>query len=176
MVLPAFPVFGIDIIGFSFNLLTFFSIYLAISISLNLELGYAGIPNFGKALLVAAGGSIGGSFAGQFSAWALGVNTQGNFMAHWYTIIPQVSVLLAGNVPLSLLVVALSVLVGAFAGAAFGYLASFPALRLREDYLAMILLAMAQLYVLFLSNTNFITDTTDGLAVPDVFQIGRAHV
>ncbi|QQG49477.1 MAG: branched-chain amino acid ABC transporter permease [archaeon] len=170
MVLPAITVFGINIVSFSFDLLTFFAIYLAISISLNLELGYAGIPNFGKALMVAAGGSIGGSFAGQFAAWYLHVDTQGGFFRHWYTIIPQVSTILEGDAWFSVALLFMTILVGALAGGAIGYLASFPALRLREDYLAMILLAMAQLYVIFLANTSVITDSTDGLAIPDVFR------
>ena len=65
--------FGIDVFTFGLNLVANTSLYLIISLSLNFELGFTGIPNFGKAMFVAAGASVGGSTAGWFASWFLQV-------------------------------------------------------------------------------------------------------
>jgi len=56
MALPHLVLFGIDFVKFSIDFTNFYALYLAISISLNLEYGYAGIPNFGKVMFIACSG------------------------------------------------------------------------------------------------------------------------
>jgi branched-chain amino acid transport system permease protein len=48
-----------------------------------------------------------------------------------------------------------------------GYLASFPAIRLKEDYLGMLLLAAGQFFLIFVTAYYPITGGTEGLLVPD---------
>jgi branched-chain amino acid transport system permease protein len=48
-----------------------------------------------------------------------------------------------------------------------GYVASFPAIRLREDYLGMLLLAAGQFFLIFVTAYYPITGGTEGLLVPD---------
>ena len=48
-----------------------------------------------------------------------------------------------------------------------GYLASFPAIRLREDYLGMLLLAAGQFFLIFVTAYYPITGGTEGLLIPD---------
>ena len=50
-----------------------------------------------------------------------------------------------------------------------GYLASYPAVRLREDYLGMLLLASAQFYQIFLSGFEPLVGGTQGILVPDPY-------
>ena len=59
--------------NFLTDLLAFFALYLIISISLNLEMGYAGIPNFGKVLYFMGGAAFSGSVAIRAAAWLLNV-------------------------------------------------------------------------------------------------------
>lgn len=53
---------------FWIDLIAIFGIYLIISLSLNLEFGYAGISNFGKVLAVAGGAFAVGFFPGRIAA------------------------------------------------------------------------------------------------------------
>jgi branched-chain amino acid transport system permease protein len=159
-----------------FNLATFlvdlgtsYTLYLAVSLSLNLEAGFAGVPNFGKVMFVAAGAAIAGSVCGRLSAVILGINTHGNYNGlspQWVTLINP---LLANNVLLSLALLLLGIVLAAGIGGAMGYLASYPAIRLREDYLGMLLLAAAQLFQIFLGGWEPFIFGTQGIEVPDVF-------
>jgi branched-chain amino acid transport system permease protein len=169
MSLPVFNLFGINIILFSLDLAAFFALYLAISLSLNLEFGFAGIPNFGKVLFVAGGASVGGSFAGRFAAWIFGIETQGDFIKHSVTAVPQIDAILAHSIPLSMGLLLISVLVAGATGALFGFLFSYPAIRLKEDYLAMTLLAMAQFFQIFLTKYYPLIGGSLGLELPDPY-------
>src|SRR5207244_5971981 len=62
------------------------------------------------------------------------------------TIIPSINTALTQNIVLSAELLLLGVLLAAVVGALLGFVASFPAIRLREDYLGMLLLASAQLF------------------------------
>jgi len=167
--LPTITFLGINVVLFGLDLLAFFALYVAISLSLNLEFGFAGVPNFGKVLFIAAGASFGGAFAGQFAAWLLKVSTQGNFIRYNFLIIPQVNAALSTSIPLSFGLLILSVIVAAAIGGLFGFLFSYPAIRLREDYLAMTLLAMAQFFQIFLNNYYPLIGGSLGLELPDPY-------
>ena len=145
----AFLLFGVDLSQFLPVLVETVAIYLAISLSLNLELGYTGIPNFGKALYVMAGGAIGGAFALHFASWAFGIVVTGSFYQD-LTLAPAINGIISNNIFLSLGLLLLTVVVAGVAGAFLGYLTSFPAIRLREDYLAMLLLGLAEFTMVLL--------------------------
>lgn len=162
-------IFGISNWGsFLTDLLAFFSIYLAISISLNLEMGYAGIPNFGKVLYFAGGAAFSGSVAIRVAAALL--NVGGNPVGtDNFIIAGKMTTLLQHNVPVSLLLIGVTVLVGGLVGAFLGYISIFPAIRLREDYLAMLLLGSAAFFQLFLNNYTPVISGTFGIGIPDLF-------
>ncbi|MBI1257389.1 MAG: hypothetical protein GC204_07955, partial [Chloroflexi bacterium] len=50
----------IDLVGTSIALLTFFGISALMALSLNLEYGVAGVPNFGQVLFVSIGAYVSG--------------------------------------------------------------------------------------------------------------------
>ena len=159
-----------------FNLITFlvdfgttFTLYLAVGLSLNLEAGFAGVPNFGKVMFVAAGAAIAGSVCGRLSAFALGVDTHGDYNGLIPKLIAQINPLLANNIVLSLGLLLFGIILAAAIGAAMGYLASYPAIRLREDYLGMLLLGAAQLFQIFLGGYEPLVGGTQGIEVPDLF-------
>ena len=141
--------------------------YLALSLSLNLEFGYTGIPNFGKVLYVAAGAAIAGSFSGRFASWALGI--QGDFLASNFQIVHDISIALQKNVGLSIILLMLTLLVAAGMGGFLGFITTYPAIRLREDYLAMLLLGMAQFFQIFLGNYPPLINGSFGVLVPNPF-------
>lgn len=161
--------FGIDIVRFLIDLGTLWALFLAVSLTLNLEAGYAGVPNFGKVLFVAGGAAIAGSLCGRLAALILGINTYGNYNGAIYLIITQVDSSLSNNPLLSIELLLLGILLAASIGAALGYLASYPAIRLREDYLGMLLLGSAQLFQIFLGGYEPFIGGTQGIEVPDLF-------
>ena len=168
-IVPIIQLFGIDVVRFSIDLLTLYSLFLVVSLTLNLEAGYAGIPNFGKVMFVAAGAAAAGSASGQLAAFVLMINTHGNYTGYIYQVIPQIDAALTHNPGLSIGILLFGMLVAAVVGAVLGFAASFPAIRLREDYLGMLLLAAAQFFQIILSGYEPIIGGTQGIEVPNVF-------
>jgi len=166
---PTFFLFGVNIIRFLIDLMIAFALYLVVSLSLNLEAGFAGVPNFGKVMFVAAGAVVAGSVSGRLAAFILGVNTHGNYNGFIAQIITQLDSSLSGNAILSIEILLLGVLLAAAIGASLGFLTSYPAIRLREDYLGMLLLASAQLFQIFLGGYEPLIGGTQGIEVPNLF-------
>lgn len=169
MDVPMFVLFGIDIIRFLIDLGTAYALYLVVSLTLNLEAGFSGVPNFGKVMFVAAGAAAAGSVSGRAAALILGINTHGNYNGFIASIIPVVDSALSQNILLSIELLVLGVVLAAIVGAVLGFVASYPAIRLREDYLGMLLLAAAQLFQIFLGGYEPLIGASQGIEVPDVF-------
>ena len=169
MDVPTFFLFGVNIIRFLIDLMIAFALYLVVSLSLNLEAGFAGVPNFGKVMFVAAGAVVAGSVSGRLAAFILSVNTHGNYNGFIAQIITQLDSSLSGNAVLSIEILLLGVLLAAAIGASLGFLTSYPAIRLREDYLGMLLLASAQLFQIFLGGYEPLIGGTQGIEVPNLF-------
>ena len=163
----ALPVPGLV---FWIDLAISFGIYLIISLSLNLEFGYAGISNFGKVVAVAGGAFAVGFFPGRVMASFLGIGLEysgGNI----YDIVPQINNFLKGNPGIALALFFATLGIAAIVGAALGFVASYPAIRLREDYLAMILIAMGEAFRIIFENYQAYTiDSPSGEKVPDPFR------
>lgn len=158
-----------DVAAFIIDFGTTYTLYLAVSLTLNLEAGFAGVPNFGKVMFVAAGAAIAGSVCGQLSALILGIDTHGNYNSLIPKLLPQINSALSSNLTLSLGLLFLGIILAAGIGGAMGFLASYPAIRLREDYLGMLFLAAAQLFQIFLGGYSPFINGTLGIEVPDVF-------
>jgi len=125
------------------DLVALYAVYLIVSLSLNLEYGYAGIPNFGKMLAVAGGAFVAGALPGRLAADFLRIPVE-DYVRDNVIIVTQVNVALRTNASLALSILLATLIVAAGVGAALGFIASYPARRLREDYLAITLLAMAE--------------------------------
>jgi branched-chain amino acid transport system permease protein len=160
--------FGVDLVTFFTPVMAYFGLYLAISLSLNLESGYTGIPNFGKVLYFAGGSAFSGWVALHVAAYAVGVKGNpmgtGNFL-----IANQITSTLQANPAESALLALLAVGVGALAGGLLGLASILPAIRLREDYLAMLLLGSAQFFQILLENYSPIINGNLGIGLPNFF-------
>lgn len=154
----------------------FFAIYLIVTLSLNLEYGYGGVSNFGKVLAVAGGAFVVGFFPGRLVAWLFNIGTaEYNGLAdyatleHHVTIVNEVNKVLFADPALSIAVFFVTLIVAALIGALLGYIASYPAIRLREDYLAIMLLAMGEAIRVIGHNFTPIIRGNIGALVPDPF-------
>jgi branched-chain amino acid transport system permease protein len=175
--LPVVDVFGLNIVLFGLSLVTLFGLYLAISVSLNLEYGYGGIPNFGEMLYIAAGASIGGTFAGRFAAWLLNMNSILNeFIGPSnFQFTAQINAALA-NQPLdAALIFVLTIVVAAVTGGLIGLATTVVVRRLRSDYFAMALFSLAQVYTIILNDYPPIIGGPFGISLPNVYQFAGEY-
>jgi len=163
MPLPPQAIFLID-------LLAFIGVFAIIALSLNLEFGYTGIPNFGKLLAVAGGAFFVGAVPGRLLAHLLGVMDGLDYVKDNLKIINGLNQVLSTDPILSTSYLVLSLAGAALVGAALGYIASYPAIRLREDYLAITLLAMAEILRTIGYNWPDLVGGTKGIPVPDPFR------
>jgi len=164
----------IDLVSFTIEIGLSFGIYAILTLSLNLEMGYTGIPNFGKVLFVAAGAAAAANVTGRVAQYLFSFDhyCQGDFLSYYQPgiIFTCADTHLAVNPLASVGLLVLGMSVGGGVGAAFGYVASYPAIRLREDYLGMLLLAVAQFFQLVLAAYDPIINGTIGLLVIDPFK------
>lgn len=151
------------------DLIATFAIYLIIVISLNLEFGYTGVPNFGKALAIAGGAFVVGYFPGRLLAQLTQINSELDYIKHNAYIVTQLNKVLETDVLLSIAILLLTLVIAAVIGAFLGLVASFPAIRLRADYLAITLLVFAEAIRVIGHNYPPIAGGTLGVQVPDPF-------
>jgi branched-chain amino acid transport system permease protein len=126
---------------------TLFCLFLILSLTINLEFGYTGIPNFGKVLFVIAGAYVAGSLGYRLMVYVLALN--GDIFALQGTFVPQIDARLGHDPILALGLTVFMLALGAGVGGLVGFLASYPAIRLREDYLGMLLLAGGEFFNIF---------------------------
>jgi len=163
MVLPVEMTFLID-------LLAFFGIYAIIALSLNLEFGYAGIPNFGKLLAVLGGAMFVGAIPGRVLAYLYGVMDNLDFIQYNPDIMGNVNKILSADIFSSAVILVASLILAALTGALLGVIASYPAIRLKEDYLAITLLAMAEILRTIGDNYSPLVGGTMGVDVVNPFK------
>jgi len=147
----------------------FFAIYLIVALSLNLEYGYTGIPNFGKVLAVAGGAFTVGTFPGRVVAWLFNVKPGLDYINDNTLIVTEVNKILARDPLLGISIFFLTLAVAGAVGAILGLVSCYPAIRLREDYLAITLLAMGEAIQVIGYNYRPLVKGNIGVLVPDPF-------
>jgi len=133
---------NIDIVATTIALLTYFGIFSLMAISLNLEYGVAGIPNFGKALFV----SIGAYTAGVTYTRLLPLLAGQPFidpcdsMTLGQALQLRSEIMQTQPIP-GFINFAITLVIACIIGGAVGYLISYVTLRLKEEwFLALVLL------------------------------------
>lgn len=152
------------------DFIIFFAIYLTVALSLNLEYGYAGIPNFGKVFSVAAGAFVVGSIPGRIVAWFSGIGAGLDYIDDNTAIVTQVNQVLEQDPLTGVTIFIVTLAVAGIVGAVLGLVACYPAIRLREDYLAITLLAMGEAVQVIGYNYRPIIKGNIGVLVPDPFK------
>ncbi len=176
--LAALPVVGVF---FTPELWTWMLLYAAVALSLNLEAGLTGIPNFGRHLAVIVGAIVAATLPGYLGmallpesyraeiAQIAGTNVTAlpSYASDYNSLIANVITKYYASHPATAFAMFLVVVVVAAAlGALSGLLAAYPAARLREDYLAITLLAAGEAMLIISYNAGFLGGT-QGLTVPN---------
>ena len=162
------------------SILATFSSFFIVTLSLNLETGETGIPQFGRVLAVLTGAFAVGAIPGRIMAWALGLPCgldYGDDRVN-YKVVPRINAVLEANPALSIGFFIFSLLIAALAGAAIGWLTSRPAIRLREAYLGISLLAFGDVFMWIGQNWEPLVGGTTGVFIPDPFRFtgGYRHI
>ena len=165
----------LGILGFLITIMTqpaeLFCLFLILSLTVNLEFGYAGIPNFGKVLFVAMGAYFSASLSYRLMVYLLGL--KGDIFGLQATFISTIDGRLVLNPPLAVALAVFMLVVGGVMGGLFGVLSSYPAIRLREDYLGMLLLAAGEFFNYFSQAYFPFLGGALGMTAPDpVYYLG----
>lgn len=156
---------NIDLLSTMIALLTFFGIASIMALSLNLEYGVAGVPNFGHALFI----SIGAYTAGWTYTRLLPMLANQQFIHPCGSTLGQ-SLQLRTQILKTMPVIALTnfgltLVIAALIGGVVGYLASYPALRLKEEwYLALVLLVGSEIVRIIVRSYEPIICASNGLS------------
>jgi branched-chain amino acid transport system permease protein len=171
------------------------AVYLIITISLNIEYGYAGIPHFGKVLAVAGGAFLAGFLpgrvgilllklfphgdivnivCGQEEAGSLKILTSldealGQYIPCNNAVIDWLGGVIASNIGFALLLIIITLVSSGLLGGFLGFITSYPGIRLRGDYLAMVLLAMGEMLRIIGLNYEPLVGGTLGISVPNLY-------
>ena len=153
------------------QIIGFIAVYYILTTALNVKAGMTGIPDFGHAMFFAIGGIAVGNIASQLTALMAGykpmdaIYNNTALMAHLNKeFLPQEPVV-------SILILIAAIIIALVLGGLLGLLASYPALRLRGDYLAIMLLAASEGLRIFTTYTPQLMGSTPtvGLTKPDLF-------
>jgi len=164
---------------FALDVAALFSVYAIVVLSLNLEAGYTGVPNFGKMLGVAVGAFTVSSLSPRLAvAVHNAVHKESPILVSNYQlenarVVFELNAWLSSSPLASLLLLVLTLALAVALGALAGYVASYPAIRLRGDYLAITLLAMAEAVRVIGYNYPPIAGGTLGVQVPDPFAFAK---
>lgn len=165
--------------------LIYFAIYGIYVLSLNLEAGYLGIPQFGKVMFLALGGLAVGGIATKIAIIIYGGLIQQKFgltpieifqtfdqycnSRYSSEVASYISSIFASSPLDGVLFFLLSLIIAAVLSGAFGVLISGPALRLREDYLGILLLVSAETIRVITTNITWLACGVQPLPVPNPF-------
>jgi branched-chain amino acid transport system permease protein len=153
---------------FTVDLLALFAVYLIINIGLNIQQGITGIPNFGILFAVAGGAYITGGLSTRLAVSLLGIKTNLDPIFQNVSVLQVVNPILKSQPLVAIALLILFIIVGGVAGALMGLISSAPAVRLREDYLAITLLAFGEiLNVIGIGYTPLIGGPP-GVNLPDI--------
>jgi branched-chain amino acid transport system permease protein len=142
----------VDPINLVTTFASFYGIYAILSISLNLEYGYAGQPNFGQVLFYGLGAFMAAIVAANLLPFFAHVSI-GNICD---SVAYYVRTSIASSDPgvtISAWIIAL--IIAMLAGGIVGLVLSYPAIRVKEEwYLSMILLVAGEAFVIIVENTQ----------------------
>ena len=132
---------NIDIVATAISILTLFGIYSLMAISLNLEYGVAGVPNFGQALFVSIGAYTTGITYTRVLPLLAGLDSVHPCGPTMGQALQLRSEIMAAQPVAGFINLGLTLLIAAIISGAVGFAVSYVTLRLKEEwFLALVLL------------------------------------
>lgn len=146
-----------------------FAIGLIVTISLNIEVGFLNLPQFGRLLAVVVGAIVAAAIPGRILALMLGLPAGAEYAESMENpkIVTAINEWLARNPHVSVLVLVFTLIIAALLGGLIGYLCAYPALRLKGPFLGITLLAFGDIIVNISWNYQPLVGGTIGIWVAD---------
>ena len=158
------------------QVVSFIGVYLIVTLALNIKAGHTGIPDFGHAMFFAVGGIVVGNLTAQLAAWIASKSipeiTVSDVLKHNIETMTLLNKEFFPKAPVvSIALIIFAIVLAVVMGGILGWLASLPALRLRGEYLAILLLAVSEALRIFTTYTKQIMGElpTVGLVTPNLF-------
>jgi branched-chain amino acid transport system permease protein len=156
---------NIDFAAITVAILTYFGIWSLMAISLNIEYGVAGIPNFGKALFVSIGAYVTGITYTRLLPLLAGrefIDPCGTTLADAVQLRSEI----IRTMPLvSLINFGITLMLAALISGIIGFVFSYLVLRLKEEwFLALVLLVGGEIVRIFVRGYAPITCASNGLS------------
>ena len=149
------------------TILFWFGLYAIVAISLNLEYGYAGIPNFGRCLAVVVGAVAVGGIVVRILMFMF--HSSGQFLIASGKASSIANDIIAHNPSFGIGLLILSLVIAFLIGLLVGAIFILPSAKLSEDYLAITLLAISEVVLQILYYNTDIAGGYYGVSIPDVF-------
>ena len=148
------------------NIALWFGLYAIVALSLNIEYGYGGIPNFGRAFAVLMGALTAGGIVNRILMAYFGIS--GSIVVASGEVKTAANSIIQHNPAFGIGILLLALTIAAIIGAIGGALFILPSAKLKEDYLAITLLAISEVtFMVFYYNTDIIGGYY-GVSLPDV--------
>lgn len=157
------------ILLFMLDLLALLGVYLILNLSLNIERGFAGIPNFGLLFSFAGGAYITGHIASKIAIMLTQLPIESDPITNSIGVLSELNPVLETNPLISIVLLVILLLAGALFGMMLGLIQLGPVIRLREDYLAITLLALGEVMNIIATVYKPFINGQLGVAVPNVF-------
>ncbi len=142
----------VDFVNLISSFASFYGIYAILSISLNLEYGYAGQPNFGQVLFYGLGAFVAAIVAANLLPLFAGISIGNICGVPAYLARYSVG---SSDPGITISVWIIALIIAMIAGGIIGLVVSYPALRVKEEwYLSMILLVAGEAFVIIVENTQ----------------------
>jgi branched-chain amino acid transport system permease protein len=141
----------VDVLSFVTAFASFYGIFAILAISLNLEYGYAGQPNFGQVLFYGLGAFVAAIVAANLLPYFAKIPIGDICSAGGYGIRTSIG---TNDPGISVSVWLIALILAMVTGGVFGLVLSYPAIRVKEEwYLSMILLVAGVAFVVVIENT-----------------------
>lgn len=148
------------------NIALWFGLYAIVVLSLNIEYGYGGIPNFGRALAVLMGGIAVGGMVNRLLILSFGIS--GDIIEASGKAKSLANILISRDPVIGILILLASLGLAAALGGLTGALFILPSAKLSEDYLAITLLAISEVVFLVSYYNVDMIGGYYGVSVPDI--------
>jgi branched-chain amino acid transport system permease protein len=97
------------------------------------------------------------------------VDTGLDFIRSNVIIVGDINSLMQRSIPLSILIIGISLIAAMLVGGVVGYLSTYPAIRLRQDYLSITLLSLGEVQRIIAMSYTPIAGGSMGILIPDPF-------
>lgn len=149
-----------------FTIALWFGLYAIVALSINIEYGYGGIPNFGRAMAALMGGVTAGGIVNRILMRIF--NIEGEIVQASGQVKSITNETIIAEPVLGILLLLASLGLAALISGAVGALFILPSAKLSEDYLAITLLAISEVVFLVSYYNPSLIGGYYGVSVPDV--------